>query len=231
MLIVAIPKSASTALMATMGHLHGVPGTQLFFPDRPPPEGFEVLVRYHSDIREIDVDLATKFADRGQVYKQHLPPTPNNVACLGDCKKVILLREPDAIIAAYRRARRRFLSVSMPGFHLLESEEAWLRRSRANGLYGDLSRFVETWSGPSVTNKLVVWYDDLMADPEGKIHAIEAFWGLPHTPGPVRLVQRRYSGSGYWRTGLFNLSRAFLKKARLWEPMRTMYRRTIKRRP
>ena len=225
MLIIAIPKSASTALMSTLAGLHGVPGTQVFFPNAPRPEGFDVLRRYHSDVRSIDAALAAQFATERQVFKQHLPPTSNNVACLSGCKKVILLREPAAIIAAYRRARQRFLSVSMPGFNPLASEEAWIRRARENGLYTDLERFVSGWSDNAVVNKRIIWYDDLVRDPTRTINAIEGFWGWEITPGPIQLLGRRYSGRGAWRRGLFNVARAFLKWAHLWDPARAGVRK------
>lgn len=225
MLIIAIPKSASTALMSTLGSIHGIPGRQVFFPDAPLADGFDVLGRYHSDIREIDTTLAAQFARESEVFKQHLPPTPNNVAQLRNRKKVILLREPDAIIAAYRRSRRRFLSVSMTGFNLLADEQTWLRTAKENGLYRDLDRFIAGWSDAAITNKLVIWYDELVADPTRTIKAIEEFWGLSPTTGPIRLARQRYSGHGAWRVGLFNISRMLLKRAHLWAPARAMARK------
>lgn len=130
MLIIAIPKSASTSLMSTLGTIHGVPGRQVFFPDAPLAEGFDVLGRYHSGVREINTTLAARFAGESAVFKQHLPPTPNNVAQLRNRKKVILLREPDAIVAAFRRARRRFLSVSMTGLISWQTSRRGCARQR-----------------------------------------------------------------------------------------------------
>lgn len=231
MLIIAIPKSASTALMSTLSAIHGVPGRQIFFRDAPSPESFKALWRYHSDTREINADLAKQFADGAEVFKQHLPPTPNNVALLHNCRKVILLREPHAIIAAYRRARRRFLSVSMPGFDLLADQQAWLHTAKENGLYADLERFVAGWSDASVANKLVVWYDELIANPTATINAIEEFWGLRPTPGPIQIAQQRYSRRGAWRTGLFNLLRMLLKRVHLWTPIRATVRKLRGRQP
>ena len=231
MLIIAIPKSASTALMSTLSAIHGVPGRQIFFRDAPSPEGFNVLRRYHSDTREINADLAKQFADGAEVFKQHLPPTPNNVALLHNCSKVIVLREPHAIIAAYRRARRRFLSVSMPGFDILADEQAWQRTARENGLCADLEQFIAGWSDASVANKLVIWYHELMADPTATINAIEQFWGLRPTPGPIQIARQRYSGRGAWRTGLFNLVRMLLQQVHLWTPIRAAVRKLRGRQP
>lgn len=231
MLIIAIPKSASTSLMSTLGTIHGVPGRQVFFPDAPLAEGFDVLGRYHSGVREINTTLAARFAGESAVFKQHLPPTPNNVAQLRNRKKVILLREPDAIVAAFRRARRRFLSVSMTGLNLLADEQTWLRTAKENGLYRDLDRFIAGWSDVAITNKLVVWYEELAADPTTTINAIEEFWGLRPTPGPIRLARQRYSGRGAWRMGLLNISRVLLKRAHLWAPARAVARRVRGRQP
>ena len=225
MLIVGIPKSASTSLMMTLGELHHLPARQVFFPHRPLPQGVRALWRHHSDVREIDADIAGQFADPKRIFKQHLPPTPNNLVLLRDQPKVILLRRPDEIIRAYRRARRRFLSLAMPGFPFWGSEQDWLDRAKENGLYADLEDFVAGWSRRAGDNLLIVWHDELIHEPERVVNEIERFWGLPQTEPPITLSQRRYSRSGYQREALFNVSRLAMKKLGLWYPARKLYRR------
>ena len=91
LIIIAIPKSASTSLIGTLSGLNSVPAQQMSMTNCLPPKEMDLLPKYHYDIREISVnDLAA--LESGALYKQHIPPTDNNIALLKPYKKVVLLR-------------------------------------------------------------------------------------------------------------------------------------------
>lgn len=61
MLIVAIPKSASTSLMFTMAKLHHIPAEQPGYPDLNTPDEFRNLGDYHDDIVDLTPHVAKKY--------------------------------------------------------------------------------------------------------------------------------------------------------------------------
>jgi len=229
MLIIAIPKSASTSLMATLGELHGIPAQQIPLSGSPPPEGVQALWKYHGDIRELDASLAARFTVPESIFKQHIPPTPNNVKLLRGQPKVVLFRRPEEIILAYRRARRRFISRRVEGFSVFRSDAEWLGRARENGLYQDLQNFVERWSQEPEHERLIIWYDELLRDPSAVINRIEHFWGWEITQGPVELARERYSRGGYYRLAVRNMGILVLESLGLLQVSRNWYRRYFKR--
>lgn len=226
MLIIAIPKSASSSLMATLGELHNLPATQIFFPELPVPKTLNALWRYHSDVREINSTIAKAFAEKTQIHKQHLPPTPNNRNLLKNCRKVILLRNPEDIVRAYRRARRRLISKPLEGFSIFRSEHDWLKRAKENGLFHDLESFIEEWPQGKDDDKLIIWYEELIKNPKRVINAIESFWDLPITQHDISLTQKRYSRTS--RATIIHLMIRLLHFLGLFGIARKLYRKYIK---
>lgn len=106
MLIVAIPKSASTYLMKTFGKVKKIPAKQEFglTENYEIPESFTCLAKNHSDIVQINSKLVNRWDNVNCVYKQHTPPTENNLSHLKNVKKIVLLRTPEQVLLAYRRA-------------------------------------------------------------------------------------------------------------------------------
>lgn len=238
MLIAAIPKSASTSLMSTLGSLHGLPASQSFFDDefarRPAPPEYSRLANYHFDIRQLDRALAEGVSKPGIVAKHHVPPSTMNLELLGEHRVVVLLRDPSEVVLAYRRGIRNRVHDPMNGFRDCDSQADWLRRARENGLLDDLERFREGWlshEGPA----LVVRYDELVEDPTGVVRRIESFWTLPQTTGDVRLAKERYSRRGplaRWFRGFDEqagaaavqaLSSAVGRESRLYRALRRTY--------
>lgn len=103
MLIVAIPKSASTSLMDAIAELHGVKAKQSFPKHLSRIKGLSVLSNYHSDIRELDKPFVDEIlAKDKQINKQHIAPTANNISFIAEAgiRPVILLRDPCGIVDA-----------------------------------------------------------------------------------------------------------------------------------
>jgi hypothetical protein len=122
MLIIAIPKSASTSLVQTVANLHQIRGVQQFeYKLFPFPRGYEVLCHYHSDMREYDSNQIQQWcSSREVVFKQHIPPTSNNRQLLKNFPKVILLRDVNEILLSYRRNSLKFHGNQAPTYqHLL----------------------------------------------------------------------------------------------------------------
>ena len=195
MIIIAIPKTASTSLMKTVSNLHNMPSYQLSWKNFRYPEWTKLIHHYHSDIRELSEDITQEFRDMKKIYKQHIPPTKNHLKLLRDIKKVILLREPEEIIAAYYRANRKKLHKPRPEFQDCKSIEDWKKRARQNGLLEDLNWFYSQWFEESCNypdNNILISYHELINYPKQTINKIEYFYNLPISKN-VNLEKARYS--------------------------------------
>jgi hypothetical protein len=192
MLIVAIPKSASTSLVTTLGQVYERPATQDFFNDQTLPEGYPILCGYHSDMRLITDEQVRRWMGTDAFYKQHIAPTPENLEKLRGTKIVLLLRDAEEIVLAYRRAEQARLHPERSEFAGCATEQEWLDQAVRCGLRHELQRWARAWlddPGP----KLVIQQRELVADPDKAVAAIADFWGLPRPPKSVDLAYVRYS--------------------------------------
>ena len=194
MLIVAMPKTASTSLMKTLGQLHDIPVQQRAFPARAVPDEYHVLPSFHSDMRQIDQEIARSFADEGRLFKQHILPTDGNRRLLRDVRKVLLLRDPFEVVLAYRRGVLAATVAPRDVFAGCDSEAEWLRRSEESGLTADLQRFHAEWANDD-GHTLIIEYTHLILDPTKQIRRVEAYFGWKTSRGPVKLRRDRYSRS------------------------------------
>lgn len=195
MLIVAIPKSASTSLMKTMGILHGLPAQQKFFKDAPVPATTKLLHSYHSDIREFNSEQADAFGDNSQFFKQHVPPTDNNLELVRGQKKVILLRDPKEIIEAYYRASKKKIHLERDEFKNCTTVDEWHQVAKENGLIDDLQWFYDRWKSEAqeyAEENLIIDYSSLIDNPKFVINEIEKFFNLDISES-VSLSKERFS--------------------------------------
>jgi hypothetical protein len=192
MLIVAIPKSASTSLMATLGSVYGRPATQDIFRDQVIPEGYSVISRYHSDARLITDEQARRWGGTDAFYKQHVLPVEPNREKLRSTRIVLLLRDPEEIVLAYRRAELAKIHPERPEFAGCSTEQEWLDQAVRCGLLQELRNWTQGWlDDPG--EKLVIRHSEVTADTENVLRAIADFWGLPRFQGSVELAYRFYS--------------------------------------
>ena len=109
MLIIAMPKSASSSLVSTLCSLHNMEDLtgqtrDKYLSKMPVAEEYSVFAKHHSEIRQItDDSVLDDFKSLRHFNKHHIPPTENNQKKLHDIKKVILFRDPEGIVAAYKR--------------------------------------------------------------------------------------------------------------------------------
>jgi hypothetical protein len=176
--------------MSTLGRIHNIDARQDFFPEMPKPENVNILWDFHSDIRELNTELAAKFEDSSVIYKQHIFPTENNINLLKGVKKVILLRDVEEIIEAYYRGFASGVHDKHPVFK--GSNEDWLSKAKDSGLYDDLQNFYEKWQNLQ-EDKLTIHYKQLIENPAVVINSIEEYWSLPITEGTITLDKKRYS--------------------------------------
>ncbi|WP_457559306.1 sulfotransferase domain-containing protein [Candidatus Harpocratesius sp.] len=192
MLLIAIPKSASTSLMSTLGRLHNIPAKQIYFPDAPVPKETKFLHKLHGDIRQIDDETVKKFQNAHIIFKQHIFPSPNNIQKLKNIKKVILLRKPKAIIESYFRTQKTRLMSNIASIYEYEDQKSFEDYILKKGILEDLSIFYNQWSSCS-ENSLIIHYQDLILSPNKVINQIEEFWSLPITNRKIFLDKKRYT--------------------------------------
>lgn len=172
-------------MVASLGEAHGLPvGSQQLRDEdllrRRVAPGYWHAAQFHRrDFVEIDDRIASLIAARDLLAKFHFPPTPTNQAVLRHVKKLILLRDPSQVVSAYRRGEE---TGSWPTksyeFAFCFSEDSWQRRARETGLTDELRRFEEGWREHD-GEKLVIESVEMVADPQGVLARVEAYFELP----------------------------------------------------
>ena len=224
MLIIAIPKSASTSLMLTLGKYHNLEAKQdLSFSKNKSAENCQILYKLHSDVRELTDNDVKLLSIPSAINKQHIYPSSNNVSLLSNIKKVILLRPPDEIILAYRRGAVNKVHNLLPGYSSKMTENEWLEKSKSDGLYSDLTFFCKEWKEKAKSeNTLFIDYQDYVENPNIVLNEIEKFYGLAVTQQKVKTIKARYSRRNAFSSFIFRIKAkvkntliAILRKLRL----------------
>ena len=196
MLIVAIPKSASSSLLNTLGELH--PDLEVLqdfsFRENKIPDQSHKIHSVHSDIREITDFEVSKFKSRDFIYKQHIFPSENNLKALQNIPKVILLRPPEEILKAYKRGALKNHNSLPSGYNARMNSKQIFEKAKKDGFLEDLNFFYNTWISRSETDKtLIVHYSKYLKEPKETINQIEKFFDLPLTKTKVIPARARYS--------------------------------------
>ena len=192
MLVIAIPKSASTSLQMTLGNSLGLPAHQEFLGYLRPVKEFGFLGKHHSDCRDIPPEYVARWRGTDAFFKQHVPPTCQNLTAFNDCKKVVLLRPAEDIVLAYRRAAVKNIGRSL--FGGLLPEDVWIQRAKNCGLYRELEAFNNVWRNVS-SDKLVIEFEELVGDPGETVAKIAEYFGLKWTKRKIKLSKALYSRS------------------------------------
>ena len=195
MLLIAIPKSASSSLLETFGRVRNLPVRQrLHNYTLAKPHRMNLLYKYHSDMREWLPKHIQLTESAHKFFKQHIPPTDNNIRLLRNVKKVILLRDPKEIVEAYWRAEQIGIHKNKrQEFSHCKSLSDWLNEAARNGLIEDLQFFRDGWLAESNGDTCYIYYRDLIANPKSVINKMEAFWGLSITQEDIVLSKKRYT--------------------------------------
>ena len=217
MLIIAMPKSASSSLLHTLADLHGLEKpdfTQLWLSLSFSGE-FPVFHRQHGySMRELDDSAVNAILKPNIICRAHILPSRNNQDLLRNKKKVVLLRDPVDVVMAYRRGTvngtHRMQSVM--DFAGCQSEEDWLERAQRNGLMRDIVGFYRGWLRHE-GEKLAISFDELVSHPTEAINKIEEYFALPQSKS-VQLKKYNYSRIGQiaiWKQRVRNAKRRFLE--------------------
>tara|TARA_B100000953_G_scaffold71755_1_gene57934 strand:- start:6797 stop:7462 length:666 start_codon:yes stop_codon:yes gene_type:complete len=196
MILIAIPKSASTSLMKTLSKIHSIKGVQLFqeYRNNDIPEDSNFLHKIHSDIKELTDKDVENFENANILFKQHVFPSAGNIKKLGSHKKVVLLREVDDILLAYKRGAKTMVQNLLEGFDANWTDKQWLDHSEKIGLRSDLNKFYQGWVNfKDDDNTIIIEYKDLLNSPKLVVNQVEDFLGLPKTADTIYLVKARYS--------------------------------------
>ena len=193
MLIISIPKSGSTSLMKTLGLCHQVSFEQKTYRPVLPSAGFQTIGKYHWDLINVREEEFDSLIRAAQVYKQHFPPTKENLEKMEGKKIVVLLRKPEDIVRSYWRSDQKKMHPPKPEFMGCVTEPEWLLRAEEIGLIHELRAFADGYLKAS-GDKCIVWFDDMIAAPQVTLNKIEEYLGLPLSRG-VHLEQERYTRS------------------------------------
>jgi len=213
MLIVSIPKSASTSLLDTFGKLHALPSQQLTFKHYEKSDLFPLLGKYHPDAKLLGSSELHEFALDDKLYKQHVLPTADNLSLLKNIKKVVLLRNPYDIVLAYRRAELKSIHGKKSEFEGKVTEGEWLQAAENNGLLNELKKFNNKWIKEAEKNSdvLIIHYRELTKDTHKVINKMEAFYNLPVTTKKIALSKKRYSRHSFLKQAHSNLRSNLMK--------------------
>ena len=189
MLIIAIPKSASTSLTATLSELHGLRIASAEVRSQivarcPEAAAFRQIANFHRrEVVELDARAVAAVSAPGAIVKFHFPPTENNQARLRDLPKLILLRNVEEIVSAYRRGDETgAFRLKSHEFCYCLSEQGWFARAEKFGLLAELRAFAAEWRAHD-GDKLVVESAELIADPAAVLGRVESYFGLPSSGG------------------------------------------------
>ena len=182
MLIIALPKTASTSLINTLKKLkyNAKTKTGLVHTHNIPNE-FTNFSSMHSDMVEIDKILIDTFTNsQNFFYKQHIPPTKNNISLLKNKKVVLLLlskeKNVDDIVLSYWRHMKKHNDIGEKKIIGDLNEQEWLIKTKKTNLYNEIYNFNKFWLDNS-KNKLVIYKKDLIKDPTTNINMILNYFG------------------------------------------------------
>lgn len=199
MLIIAMPKSASSSLLHTLADTHAleIPDYSQLWLSLPFSGEFPVFHRQHGySMRELDVSAVKAILRPNIICRAHILPSRNNQDLLRNKKKVILLRDPAEVVRAYRRGtvKGTHYMQSVMDFAGCQTEEDWLERAQRNGLMQDIVNFHRGWMDHE-GEKLAISFDDLVSRPKKVTNKIEEYYDLPISKS-VQLKKHNYSRIG-----------------------------------
>jgi hypothetical protein len=221
-LIVAIPKSASSSLVASLCEATGYPRTNAevrknFLTAAPPPIEYCQLKRFHSEVGELSNKAVAALIKPRQIVKLHIVPTDNNLTRLREIPKIVLLRPAEEVVAAYWRGMETATwTTSVKEIARCKSLEQWMQTAMDIGLTAELEAFNQHWKA-SPGNSLVISYQQLTTDSDATIASVLEYFNLDtgKVPELGRVNYSRDGGAGthFHRRLYFSLKRLWARVA------------------
>ena len=222
MLIVAIPKSASSSLVASLSAATGYPRSnpeirKKFLAAAAAPAEYRQLKRFHREVAELSDEAVAAVTRPRQIAKLHIVPTDNNLSRLRDIPKIVLLRPAEEVVAAYWRGMDTSTwTTSVKDIATCETPEEWSQTANDIGLTAELEAFNRRWNA-SPGDSLIVSYHQLVTDSEATISAVLEYFGLDvgEVPDLGRVNYSRDGGAGthLYRRLYFTIRRAWARVA------------------
>lgn len=201
MLIIAQPKSASTSLAVTLAQILKYPYHQIFLSKHKSRKALCLAKLHklrkrvvedlpHSDMVEYHPSDLKCMSVLQKVFKQHIPPTENNLNIIKkyEIKCVILLRDPKEAAEAYLR-------------HVKNSDKEKVKHPRndsviMNKRFNSLDWFHRKYKELDDLDHIkIINFEDLVLEPNRIINEILEFYD--HAPvEEVVLRKERYTGVG-----------------------------------
>lgn len=191
MLLIAMPKSASTSVAATIAEIGGlkcslgVPATKLDIPC----EGYKEIQHYHNNMSERSgMFLLQTITGRKTIFKEHLLPTQRHLKLVKKIggKVVILLRNPEDATDCYKRLDEKHFKRT--GKHIDVDE-----------IMKELAMFHDRWQWWKSTNKnaILVYYEDLVKNYRPTMKKVLKHFGVK---GRIKALKKlKYTGVGVAR--------------------------------
>lgn len=184
MMIISIPKSASTSLMQTIAKIldikyqNGI-SRKKYFIDVPE---YSEMQSYHGTTVRRSKEFLTKWISRKDIiYKEHLLPTKEHIDYIRKINKpvVILLRKVDHVIDNYLQSIEKFKSGKMD----LREQKGLIIKKLIKIDYEKLKKeyfeFNKLWIESRLKNVLYVNFDDLILKYNRVMRMILDHYGYP----------------------------------------------------
>jgi hypothetical protein len=189
MLLIAIPKSASTSLATTIAKISGlhcglgIPATKIDINC----EGYEEIQKYHCNMVERSpLFLQQIIKGRKKIFKEHLLPTDRHLKILNKFKEriVILLRDKNDVYDAYRRIDIEHYKKEKKYINLKQIKE-------------DINNFHDRymWWASNKPNVIVFYYRDLITNYQAVMNRILKWYKLKRCK-IIPLMKLKYTGIG-----------------------------------
>lgn len=214
LLIIAMPKSASSSLARTIARAHGLEEYNGDInADNPPqfPAAHRLAQELHPYPAVPADTLRGIVTDRTALRKLHLFPTGPVLEAIADQPVVVLLRDPAEVVDAEFRAFIAGFHPLAPPMPRTASLRRWRAAAEAGGLLASLRSFAEEWRAVAAARPqevLLIDHLEVVRDPTGVLAACERHLGLPPSSGRELLRERwsgvvpsLNSGSGSWAHG------------------------------
>lgn len=186
MLLISIPKSASTSLMWTIARILKIKYQNGISRKRYDKslfcEGFEEMQEYHGTTIKRSYDFLDKWIKRKDViYKEHLLPTKEHIEYLRKINKpiVILLRNSIDVIDNYKRSKEKYLSGKMDDREQKGLIINKLIKLNFNKLKKEYDDFNKKWLNACLNNVLYITFDLLILDYDNTMRIILKHYGYP----------------------------------------------------
>ncbi len=222
LLIVAMPKSASSSLVASLQEATGwqkrnADIRKKYLTPLPAPDGYVQLKRFHSEVAELTSEVVELLRRPNQITKLHIAPTDNNLALLRDVPKVVLQRPAEEIVAAYWRGQETSTWTTMVGeIALCKTSEQWMDVARELGLTGELEAFNDHWRS-GAGDAILITYEELTGNPEAAITKLLEYFGIEikavPSLGQVNYTRDGGANTAGWKKAWFSLKRLWAKAA------------------